>query len=682
MSTYFLLGGYDLEMLEIKKLLEQHGYPYYDKQLKWGAKLSEYKEYFNDHDTFIAIELEEDIKSPKNYKLIDHHNANSHKKSSLKQVAEYLHVKLNRWQQLVSANDSFYIAGMQNINASEDEILSIRQAEKEIQGVTKEDEILAHESVKKSGNSHIIRALTPKFSVISDIVYCKFKQYIIYNTHTALFYGYKIERVKTFLNRQNLSKDDYYYGGGDYGFLGIKDNILHVREIEKLIEEFILMQKEVISHHTFMLPFIFDYEKDKKYITKGWEFKEYQKEYNEIAYFHSFFQESMFTSIEDANSSFYTKKEYKNSKFIISKSKEYNLTLKSLNLRLFKTGVGILSFHIENREYIAIKDILEINDYGRRIYPEYLKEDLTCTLIPEFIQLDTIREDFKYETKPEDTKLSKIITEFLPQDKIRPAVDDRMFVISFYKNSKFSDDLKTDYKTNDKWYEYIFIDGNGLNVQNTEMQKELVEQSTYARWQNNGTMYGVSRYSFVCLADSSFALEHMKTIYFQMFSLLLMLRATILKFSADVSTIAQDIDNKNTAQNVSDLYKRYIQFVNNFYFREITAKDQGIELYEKAIKLLNIERDIKDLDREIEELHKFVELENDKIRAKEMDNLSKLGYIFLPGTLIAGLFGMNTFKGLDNIYGFILSISLIVFSTWYLSKIHNINFIDFLKGKK
>lgn len=356
----------------------------------------------------------------------------------------------------------------------------------------------------------------------------------------------------------------------------------------------------------------------------------------------------MFTKDKDANSSFYTKDEYRDSQFVISRSKEYELNLKSVNLRVFKTGVGILSFHIENRSYSDIKDILEINDYGRRIYPEYLDEKLQCTLVPNYIRLKDIKEDFRYDQQPTKIKLSKIITEFLPEEKIRTAIDDRMFVISFYKNSSFSNDLKRDYMKNSKWYEYIFIDGNGLNVQNREMQNNLVKKATYPRWQGYGTMYGISRYSFVCVADESeFIREtvevHMQTIYFQMFSLLLMLRATILKFSKEVSDIAKEIDTKGTDIKVEDLYKRYIQFVNSFYFREITAKDQGLELYDQAREILRIDSDIKDLDNEIGELHRYVSMIEGNENTKKMDRLQYWGFPLLFLSLITGFFGMNIF---------------------------------------
>ena len=689
----FLLGGYDLEMQTIKELLESHGIQYVDRKLSWGAKLSDYADLLDDRNTFYGVELEEDIELPKNYIAIDHHDDKSDKASSLEQIAKILNIKLDRHQQLIALNDRRYIEGMKSIGATEEEIKLIRYLDRKAQGISEDDEKLADISIKNSNNSNIIYSTTDKFTAISDKVYNRFDKYIIYNDSLVSFYGYKISDIINFLEEKNIDSSKYYYGGGDFGFLGIKNDFLSKSEIKKYIEDFIVMQEEatIISHHTFMFPFIFKND-DKQLILNDWKYKEYTDKYNEIAYFHSFFQDNMFTKSKDANSSFYTKESYKNSEFIICKSKEYKLNLKSVNLRIFSTGVGILSFHVENKNYKEINDILEINDYGRRIYPENLDEKLHCSLMPDYIQITNeendinIREEFNFKQMPSKPIISKIITSILPsinkknneKEIIQPAIDDRMFVISFYKNSSFSNNLKKDYIKNDRWYEYVFIDSNGKTVQNEQMQTDLITKASYPRWQGMGTMFGISKYSFVCVAENSEFIErtiekHMQGIYFQMFSLLLMIRATILKFSGEVNNIAQEIDKKDVPEKVSELYKHYIQFVNSFYFREITAKDQGLELYEKALAILNIERDIKDLDAEIEELHKFVELKQDKHRAKAMDKLNKLGYLFLPGTFIAGFFGMNTIDGFDNFLGLLFQSLLIIFATWYMSKKNGIS---------
>ena len=111
----FLIGGKDLEMEAILQLLTDNQLQVADHNLQWGAKLSSYQTHFNDNQTFVGIELIEDIARPKHYIKIDHHNENSHKRSSLEQIIElmekYLHLKIEftRDLQLIAANDSGYL---------------------------------------------------------------------------------------------------------------------------------------------------------------------------------------------------------------------------------------------------------------------------------------------------------------------------------------------------------------------------------------------------------------------------------------------------------------------------------------------------------------------------------------------------------------------------------------------
>ena len=683
----FLLGGQDLEMMEIRNLLILNNEEFEDKNLSWGAKLNDYKtvldKYKDENITIYGIELEADITPTKNYVEIDHHGKNDDKSSSLEQVAEILKIKLNDDQMLIAKNDSRYISGMKCLCATQEKIDEIRAKDRKAQGITQEDEDLAKASLNIAlcNKSNYIFSKTSHFSAVSDLAYYKFDNYIIYNDNKIVFYGYKKENILEFLKSQNINEIDFYYGGGNFGFVGIKKNILDKTKIEELLEAFkkVENQDELYSYHTFMLPFRFD-KNDKESILHGWEFEVYKENYNERAYFHSFFQESMFTDNEKAISTFYTKNEYKNSEYIICKSEKYKLNLKSVNLRIFNTDIGILSFHLENKNHPELKAILEINDFGRRVYPEYLDyEKKICGLVPNYVKMGDVEEKFEFDEQQTKPNLSKIIQVLLPINKIIPSVDDRMFVISFYQNKLIANELKANYVCSNKWYEYVFVDGDGITVQNKEMQQKLIEKSTYERWQNYGTLYGITKYSFVCLADSEFPLKHMKTMYFQMFSLLLMVRSSLLKFSYEVSNITDDFD-KDIAKDVSDIYKRYIQFVSNFYFREITPKDQGLELYEKAIDLLKIERDVKDLDAEIEELHKYIELDENKKRTNSMDRLSMLGsYLLLP-SLVVGFFGVNiaTFSEINGKFTTFELIIGVVVVAFFVPTV--LKMFDFIKG--
>ena len=74
----FLIGGSDLEKVTIKQLLTANGFAegqnIADHRLAWGAKLSDYKRLFYDSQTFVGIELTQDIAPTPHLTNIDHYN--------------------------------------------------------------------------------------------------------------------------------------------------------------------------------------------------------------------------------------------------------------------------------------------------------------------------------------------------------------------------------------------------------------------------------------------------------------------------------------------------------------------------------------------------------------------------------------------------------------------------------
>jgi hypothetical protein len=755
----FLLGGYDLEMLEIKEILNKENINYEDKKLSWGAKLSDYKdllEKYEDKNLIIyGVELEADITLPKNYVEIDHHGKNDDKPSSLEQVAKILDIELSCEQKLIAANDSRYICGMKSLCATKEKIDEIRKKDREAQGITIQDEQLAKESLEVAcnNNSNLIFSKTSKFSAVSDLAYEKFDNYVIYDDTKIVFYGYKKENILEFLKSQNIDESNYYYyyyGGGEFGFVGIKDNFLTKQQINDVIEEFkkLNLKENLYSYHTFMLPFRFDkilgkidnknkYYKDKNIderikITKkfkeslekdGWKFSPFKMntnyDYNEYSYFYDFIRETIYNKSEfDENeTSYYFEKPYTDGKFHLNaKNQNFELDFEGISLRLFDTGIGIFTIELANKKVLQsdINSILKINDFARRIYPQYLgrrenhdnwTQAPKNSILPTSIEIKLpnktkITEDFckDYKEVPSSIKISDYILTLLGKETftdslndndkylIQPIIDDRMFVLSWYGNDSYSETLR-DYKyiKNDKWYEYVFIDGDGKTIHSPNMQEELIKESTYDRWMNypyGTTLYGLTRYSFVCLTkNSSFTQEilplpHVKTMYFQMFTLLLAIRASTLRFSQEVTALS-DIEKEdiNLSENISNLYKNYIRFVNKIYFREITAQEQGIELYNKACELMRIHEDVKDLNSEIEKLHSYSDLIGEKSRNDKLGLISKIGAILLPPSLLAGLFGMNVLVIDATPYNQFLALFLVFLSGVIgFSLINNINY--------
>ena len=241
----FLLGGYDLEMLTIKQILERmEGCFIMDKHLQWDyARLSVY---WNELSQFAGyaiygIELQEDITPPQNYHRIDHHNDWADKPSSLEQVAEILGLTLSPYQKLVAANDKGYIPAMKALGASKDEIDEIRRKDRAAQGVTAEDEALAEKAMVENLYIYkgvtVVKAFTSRFSPICDRLY-PYQRLLIYTDTEWIFYGDGKSKLVRLL-AEDISQKKVFYGGGDNGYIGTVKNVYNKTEIEQFVNKII-----------------------------------------------------------------------------------------------------------------------------------------------------------------------------------------------------------------------------------------------------------------------------------------------------------------------------------------------------------------------------------------------------------------------------------------------------------
>lgn len=249
-NKLFLLGGHDLEMVTIKQMLkERKDCIVADKHLFWdNTLLSAYQEELSKYaDCLIyGIELREDINAPDNYFSIDHHNDKNGQPSSLEQVATLLGVYLNRYQQLVAANDKGYIPAMKALDASKEEIDEIRRKDREAQGVTEDDELLAEQSIKNHLDRHknisIVYSLTSKFSAICDRLF-PYQRLLIYTDSEWTFYGEgKASLVEEF--GADIEMGRIYHGGGATGYIGAVKGAFP----SYIINEFVTSIKQRYEH--------------------------------------------------------------------------------------------------------------------------------------------------------------------------------------------------------------------------------------------------------------------------------------------------------------------------------------------------------------------------------------------------------------------------------------------------
>lgn len=411
----------------------------------------------------------------------------------------------------------------------------------------------------------------------------------------------------------------------------------------------------------------------------------------------------------------YERREPKNQEVLYHiqvKDQVYSLRIDAMNLNLYSTGVGILAFFLANEREEQSKEnaILAINQFGRRIMPPHSGEfnPENRTLIASSIKIvglnglaDKYEDCFDYEARLSENKrglnnvweparfIKSLIEDLSPDLDIVPIIDDRMLVNCWYGNNDLSEQIK-DHATDEKsefvkgnfWYKYVFVDPGDKpddeTCQNDQMKERLLREATYFRWQKQGSLYGVSRYSFVALTDAkNFGVNvismHMRTIYSRLFELIIVQRASMLRFSAEVTKVSalSGSCQREIARRVGSLYKEYIRFVNQIYFRSVTLQDQGVELYEMLMNQFASQEQIKDLDEEIDELHRYVMLLVDQSRNENGAKLNVLAAIFLPGTFLAGLFGMNQFRVLENGIDFWIQTGIIVLITIFTYLIIN-----------
>lgn len=210
--------------------------------------------------------------------------------------------------------------------------------------------------------------------------------------------------------------------------------------------------------------------------------------------------------------------------------------------------------------------------------------------------------------------------------KIRPIIDDRMFVVSVVRDQKLVDDAGRWLAGRDcyyyqydcfwsnrlKIYQFMFVDAVYATCQDRKMRLELMNRHCYPRFIEWGTLYGITHQAFVCLTgEGDFAKDvisaHMLTMYTQMAVLALVQRASLIHFNdqtAKLSHVVPGTDDEARLFNINigsytDLIARYYSFENQIMNFEITAQEQGIELYEKLRESLYIKEEAEQLRQQL-----------------------------------------------------------------------------------
>lgn len=610
-DIFFLLGGYDLEMVEIRRLLEscnlQEGRDFADLRLGWGAKLSAYAAVLEDpqfsNRVFAGIELGEDITPPDGYLRIDHHNELSHLPAAIVQVAELLGVDLTPRQLLVAANDARWIPGMQDLGAGIEEISSLRKEDRRAQGVTEEDDEKAKEkittAVAKSGIK-IVEAGSIPFSAVVDLLF-PFDRLIVIGDRGLTFYGRGVNN----LSREFagcIANGTAYHGGGDSGFMGFSESnreklVLIIEKISEVMDIEKSQFERAYSTHIFHFAFRWEANlepncsldrlhelmaniTDLMKIGEGWRWQRHpvtfqeDQEFNEFVYYHSFARDVVFdmsmvdgSMATDGCVAVYQLVPDSCADAIALKYEftwhhgKYSLPVRGVYLRMYDTGVGLLSFHLLNIDHKTVDDVLRINEYGRWLYSGTMSRGVAnkslthygMELLPisslavkqsdsngDAGQSNTSIVSDEQKSKHVSTKMAEVnsriplirtyglarlpefikillggehiqfLTGFDFDEKkklaatlnIAPLIDGKMFVVSWMEDEELATDIRNgDYLCSDKEniYRAIFVDAGKATCRDKTLFQLEMERHAYPRWSGYGSLYGITAYSLVCI---------------------------------------------------------------------------------------------------------------------------------------------------------------------------------------
>lgn len=220
---------------------------------------------------------------------------------------------------------------------------------------------------------------------------------------------------------------------------------------------------------------------------------------------------------------------------------------------------------------------------------------------------------------------------------IHPALDDRMFVASIVIDAVETDKMReekdgdfaflNDAELSRSLYQLAFIDPGKLNYDDSitgnctcrsdKMRKKLLDEHVYDRWTEYksegycGTLYTVANQGLIALGnyyDDAKIINPFLTEYVQMCCLCLMQKSTLIHLQDKASEVSDNIEkpgkniSRKTITRLMNLQERFVAYQSQLSFTEVTAQEQGIEIYDLLRKFMFIEKETETLADRLEKL--------------------------------------------------------------------------------
>jgi hypothetical protein len=362
-----------------------------------------------------------------------------------------------------------------------------------------------------------------------------------------------------------------------------------------------------------------------------------------------------------------------------------------------------------------MQDINKINEYGRRISLPFIGT-LPHPLVADEIHLrigdidfaenfsKTIQASLEGTQKVSLTFVMKPIQNLLECGSkvkitsnraeiddhthfIHPVIDDRMFVCCLLRSDKFVAELgewqengyrylkdcrEGDHTLSDALYALAHIE-TGTSCQSRPMKEAILKQCVYDRWIDWGTMHLVTHHSFLCLTGAYVGLDApvifpFLTQYVELAVIALAQRATILSLCNQAARLANSFrhDGHITLGEIIEiarLEERYVKAQNQILLFDVTAQEQGVELFEKLQQQLYVEKNKAQLDRQLHNLYEISNMNNDRLNLESREKNDKILFVLaIVGTIFAASQTTALFFPMDICWGKLANVAVLLLS--------------------
>lgn len=396
---------------------------------------------------------------------------------------------------------------------------------------------------------------------------------------------------------------------------------------------------DIVSEHIFLFPFAWEINtKNRNYnfnpqvqinqsmfkYLHGWRCEEFiidsNENYNEFIYFYRPVRNVLYSKEAAIIKNYiYNYLDENTTCKIEIDAQEYLLKVKKIELKMVKTGVGILSIDLQNFAYMLEDDIKKINSFSQCVYPISL---------PINNQNYPAKITFIFKDKI-------IVTNILENNYMNNASQIASFLLQILGNSFITSEQKGRHK--------ILIEpliGSKMVtlcvVKNNEIYNKKSANANRLKFGDAERIYEITTFSLFSYARNSAD----NKIYDKMMLLLLVQKASLLSFSNQIAEISV-LKKVELIVGIESLYEIYIQFINQIYFDEVTESEEGAFIYKTVSNILNIKNEIAQLDFELKEVHEYAELITRQAANRKMEVISIIGSGFVLPTFVTGFFGMN-----------------------------------------